>query len=102
MDRLTTDSRGPLRLFLASLPHWKGSVEGAANAAVLNHSVVVLGPERLPTTLGNQLHPLPQPVIVEFSLVFIVTVNGFPLWAMSVPESRHPPTTASSTAFWFR
>jgi hypothetical protein len=78
---------------------------------VLNHS---FGPGLatciLPTTLGYQLQPLetsppvavppvvPQPVIFEFRFVLLTIVNGFPLWATTVPAIRHPPTAAFVSA----
>src|SRR5271155_358379 len=110
-EKLKTVRRGPRSEFLPSSPN-ANSPAGVAltKAAVLNHS---LGPGLatwiLPTTLGNQLQPLltsppvavpptPQPVIVEFRLSLLTTVNGFPLWATTVPAIRHPPIAAFANA----
>src|SRR5580692_7052369 len=112
---LKTTRRGPLSEFLTSSPNANWPAGAAlAKAAVLNHS---FGPGWLTLvlaiTFGNQLQPLltsppeavppwPQPVNVELELVLLTTVNGLPLWARNVPDTRHPPTISSSTAWPLR
>src|SRR5207253_8426089 len=103
-DRLRTDSFGPMSEFLCSFPNANCPPDAAGTkAAVLNHW---LGPGLLtpvgPTTFGNQLQPLPHPVKVALRLLLVVTVKGFPLWAIKVPAKRHPPAISLTRLLLFR